>query len=206
MATPPPLLPRMFVLEGTFLGFLGNDEHKPKSLILEVEQEQMAIKLPKELRGYARSTFKMGDRLRCIGSSQVDFKAGVIKLRAYQIFALPPAPTSVASDAVTALPPPIPSQPAIATAATKRSKILICRKSGCQKRGGRQIVAALEQVLHTYQLQDQVEIQPTGCQKRCSQAPNLTIMPGKYCYKNVNAKDLTALIEEHFCSPDAPHA
>jgi len=212
----PHLLPtRMFNLEGTFLGLIGDDSKKPKFIILEVEQEQMAIKLPKELRAYARSSLTIGDRLRCIGSSQVDFKAGVIKLKAYQVFFVSPAtsPATVDSPEVVhnsheaiALQWLSNALPVTSTSGQKGSKILVCRKSGCQKRGGRQMVEALERILATYQLQDQVEIRYTGCQKRCSKAPTLTVMPGKYCYEKIKAKDLTALIEEHFCPPDSSNS
>jgi len=201
--------PRMFNLEGIFLGFLGGDPRKPKSLLLGVDQEQIAIKLPKELRPSITRSVSLGDRLRCIGCSQIDFKAGVIKLKAYQIFFLPPlgdGPTGIPPSAVpadTAATPPCSRgnapEPATATKAPKNSKILVCHKSGCQKRGGRKMVTALEQVLQEYQLQDQVEIRYTGCQKRCSKAPNLTVMPGKHRYDNLSPKDLSALIEEHFC-------
>lgn len=214
--TQPPLLPaRMFNLEGTFLGFLGDDTQKPKSIILEVEQEQMPIKLPKELRAFARSSLKVGDRLRCVGSSQVNFKAGVIKLKAYQVFFLSPNEASVtptarpmaqSTDVEIALQPLSNAQMAAPSTGQKRSKILVCRKSGCQKRGGRQMVEALERILEAYQLQDQVEIHYTGCQKRCSKAPTLTVIPSKHCYEKINAKDLTALIEEHFCPPDSSNS
>jgi hypothetical protein len=80
--------PRMFSLEGIFLGFLG-DAKRPKSLVMDVDQEQIAITLPKELRMAIPSSVVVGDRLRCIGCSQVDYEARVIKLRAYQVFSLP---------------------------------------------------------------------------------------------------------------------
>lgn len=201
--------PRMFNLEGTLLGFLGSDDRKPKAIVLGVDDEQIAIKLPKELRASITRSVNLGHRLRCIGCSQIDFKAGVIKLRAYQVFFLPPA------DQVPTPPPAPPAftQPEHAPACKRlvattagaptkeqvRSHILVCHKSGCQKRGGRQMVSKLEQMLQEYQLQDQVEIRYTGCQKRCSKAPNLTVMPGKHRYDNLHPKDLSALIEEHFC-------
>ncbi len=199
----------MFSLEGTFLGFLGGNSKKPKSLVLGVEQEQIAIKLPKELRASMPRSVAVGNRLRCIGCSQVDYKAGVIKLKAYQIFFLPPSADQ------PSVPPPcvtparagetLPcgqsetADVAPAAKAPKNAKILVCHKSGCQKRGNSKMVSALEQVLQEYQLQDQVEIHYTGCQKRCSKAPTLTVMPGKHHYDKLSPKDLTALVQEHFC-------
>jgi (2Fe-2S) ferredoxin len=201
--------PRMFSLEGTFLGFLGGDAKKPKSLVLDIDQEPIAIKLPKVLRASLPRSAVVGDRLRCIGCSQVDYKAGVIKLKAYQIFFLPPwdelpaAPLPCAASADLSetflCGQPTAADVVPAAQAPKNAKILVCHKSGCQKRGGRKLVAALEKVLQEYQLQDQVEICYTGCQKRCSRAPNLTVMPGKHRYDNLGPKDLTALVQEHFC-------
>lgn len=83
----------MFNLEGTFLGFLGKDPDKPKSLALEVEQEEMAIQLPQELRAPLKQHLKPGDRIRCIGRSQIDFASGVIQLKAYQLFPFSPPPS-----------------------------------------------------------------------------------------------------------------
>ncbi|MGF1568552.1 MAG: (2Fe-2S) ferredoxin domain-containing protein [Nodosilinea sp.] len=208
MQNPTPIPPGLFNLEGTFLDFIGGDRRHPKSIVLGVEDEQIAIQLPKELRPSITRSVRVGDRLRCIGISQVDFKAGVIKLKAYQVFFLstsedrprdptpPPVPVAAASPGPGQRLAPHPTAPG---AKPGRSHILVCHKSGCQKRGGRQIAAALEQVLQNYQLQDQVEIRYTGCQKRCSKAPSLMIKPGQHRYDNLNPQDLSALIEEHFC-------
>lgn len=202
----------MFNLEGTLLGFLGGEHSKPKSVILDVEDEQIVIKLPKELRPSIKQWVNVGDRIQCVGRSQVDHKAGVIKLKAFQVFYPPhsdthqPATAAASQDFIS---------PETCTKAfkgeslpevteQKPAKILVCQKSGCQKRGGREIVVALQQVLQDYQLQDQVEIRYTGCQKRCSKAPMLTI--GKHCYDRLDPRDLSALITEHFCPSDSSTA
>ncbi|MEO1402988.1 MAG: hypothetical protein AAFV72_17310, partial [Cyanobacteria bacterium J06635_1] len=107
------LPPRMFTLEGTFLGYLGKSPNKVKSIVLEVEQEQIFIKLPKELRATLQEYhLQPGHRVRCIGRTQIDLKAGVIKLKAYQLFPLPPrsddppltAPPAAPSEAPSAVP------------------------------------------------------------------------------------------------------
>lgn len=207
-------LPRMFNLEGIFLGFLGGDPKKPKSIALETDQEQLAIQLPKELRPYIGRTLKLGDRLRCIGCSQIDFKAGVIKLQAYQILSLSPA----SAQAQPIAPPPqdalVASEispeaqttignPNLRLTRQHRTTILMCHKSGCRKRGGEQLATALEIALQERHLQKQVTIQYTGCQKRCSKAPSLTIMPGNHHYDRLNPNRLTTLIEAHFCPSES---
>ncbi|MEM1251217.1 MAG: (2Fe-2S) ferredoxin domain-containing protein [Cyanobacteria bacterium P01_H01_bin.21] len=196
------LPPYMFSLEGNFLGYLGKSPTKIKALILEFEQEQLAIKLPKPLRMSLQAhNLQLGDQIRCIGRSQVDFKSGVIKLKAYHVVPLKP-PSEDRFDAPT---PPTPAlvaseaAPAAVFAGKKRAKILVCRKSGCQKRGGGRLISTLETLLQEYQLQDHVEIQYTGCQKRCSKAPTLTIMPGKHRYDRLASQNISHLIEQHFC-------
>lgn len=208
MLTTQSTPPWLFNLEGTFLRFCGKDPDRPKSFLLEVEQEQIPIKLPKALRASLRQHLQLGDRVNCIGRSRIDWTTGVIKLEAYRLFSLPsegqnapyPAPTTAATPTPASHHPPAsensPRHPRL-----KSAKIILCKKSGCQKRGGRQLVEALEQVLQAHQLQDQVEIQYSGCQKCCSKAPSLTIMPGKHCYERLTSKSLPAIIEEHFCVP-----
>jgi (2Fe-2S) ferredoxin len=188
---------RMFNLEGTLIGFLGDDARHPKSIALDVDQEQLAVQLPKELRASAQSYLKPGDRVRCVGCTRVDFKAGIIKLKAYQIFLESPCAFESPTPSCQATTSTVSQTPSAKSA--KPAKIMICHKSGCQKRGGRKVVAALEAALQDHQLTDQVEIHYTGCQKRCSKAPSLTIMPGKHRYDSLNVKNVSALVEEHFC-------
>lgn len=216
MSNVNPIPPRMFNLEGTFLGFFGNALDKPKSIVLEVEQEQMAIKLSKELRAYVRRHLRPGDRIQCVGRSQVDFTTGVIKLKAYHLFSLysasqdgdPKGPATVAAFSSAASPRlnSAESQRTPHPSGKKQAQILVCQKSGCQKRGGRQLVSKLEQVLQAQALWGQVDIKYTGCQKRCSKAPNLTIMPGKHRYDRLSLDNVPALIEEHFCVSESRSA
>lgn len=188
MSDPQPTPSWLFNLEGTFLGFFGHPLDRPMSIVLEVEQEQIVLKLSQALSASMRQSHPQpGDRIRCVGQSQIDSLAGVIKLNAHQLFPLPldsdPKPAGLPASPVC--------QP--------RAKVLVCHKSGCQKRGGRQMVAVLEKTLRDLQLQDRVEIQYTGCQKRCAEAPNLTIMPGKHRYDRLSPESIPTLIKEHFC-------
>ena len=199
------LPPHMFILEGIFLGYLSPKKKKFKAIVLEVDQEQCVIKLPKEVRASLQSyQLKPGEAIRCIGRSRVDFKTGVIKLKAYQVLRLPPG----TKDSGSTEPPKTPistivASPRVSAKAKKsQAKILVCRKSGCQKRGGRQLAAVLEKLLRDHQLHDQVEIQHTGCQKRCSKAPTLTIMPGKHRYDRLSPQSLPNLVEKHFCTSE----
>ncbi|MEO0853799.1 MAG: hypothetical protein AAFY15_09900 [Cyanobacteria bacterium J06648_11] len=75
-----------FNLEGTLLGFIGEAPDKMQTIVLEVAREQMAIRVSKQLRNFARNCWlQPGDRIRCIGRSQLDLKEKVISLSAYHI-------------------------------------------------------------------------------------------------------------------------
>ncbi|PSN06724.1 hypothetical protein C7293_30865 [filamentous cyanobacterium CCT1] len=80
----------------------------------------------------------------------------------------------------------------------------MCRKSGCQKRGGQQLVVALKQALRDRNLQTQVEIQYTGCQKHCSDAPTFTVSSGHHRYSRVQPSRLPAILDRHL-SPAKPN-
>ncbi|NJL46029.1 MAG: (2Fe-2S) ferredoxin domain-containing protein [Leptolyngbyaceae cyanobacterium SM2_3_12] len=162
-----------------------------------MEGELFAIKLPKELRSPLRLQVKPGDRLRCIGRSQIDKAGQVIKLKAYQVFTL--APETEAETSATAAPMTVP-EPEV-----KKSKILICSKSGCQKHGGQQLVTALKQALRDRNLHNRVEIKYTGCQKHCSKAPTFIVMPGQHRYSQVRLPRLGALLDRHF-APAKPNS
>lgn len=83
----PQCLPSwLFNLEGTLLGFLDSSLDQTQSILLEVEQEAMAIRLPKSLWLSLRRRMKPGDRVCCIGRSEWDSQNGMIYLSAYQLF------------------------------------------------------------------------------------------------------------------------
>ena len=81
---------------------------------------------------------------------------------------------------------------------TTQGKILVCRKSSCSKRGGKQLYRALTETLKQLGLQDRVTIELTGCQKQCKKAPSLILMPGKVKHAYVNPNDLSSLLKTHY--------
>lgn len=90
MSSPHPMPPWLFNLDGTFLGFLGSDPSQSPYLALDVEQEQMTIQLPQDLWQSLQMVLRPGDRIRCIGRSQLDWQAKTLQLSAYQVlFPLP---------------------------------------------------------------------------------------------------------------------
>ncbi|MEM6597195.1 MAG: (2Fe-2S) ferredoxin domain-containing protein [Cyanobacteria bacterium P01_C01_bin.69] len=175
-----------------------------------------------------RHTLRLGDRVSCIGRSRLNFSASIIQLKAYCLFTdrqssrsplfnthsfnntqpqnlhsqnfhqkdnqRDKLPTFSQPPAAISLDPNSPQDKI-------RGKIMVCHKSGCKKRGGKQLVAALEKAIRERHLENIVELQYTGCQKQCSRAPGLMIMPGNYRYSRINPVEVPALLEKHFPQP-----
>jgi NADH:ubiquinone oxidoreductase subunit E len=77
------------------------------------------------------------------------------------------------------------------------AKILVCEKSSCWKRGGKQLCEAIAQTLKEKGLEDAVEIKRTGCLKQCKEGPNLVILPDKAKYSQVRPYQVASLLEKH---------
>jgi hypothetical protein len=178
-----------FTIEGQFLEFSGYAaDPKRKYLKLQFSEEMVLIKIPKSLRIPLRLMLKPGDRIRVIGVGAIVPKTGELELKANDVVQL--SSTSNCQNSEVNPPPAYqgsastsdftklnhPSSPPLKSTA----KILICQKSGCLKRGGRAMMQALEAVLRDRHLDQTITIKPTGCQKRCSSAPNMVMMPGHH--------------------------
>ena len=74
-----------------------------------------------------------------------------------------------------------------------KAKILICEKSTCWKKGGKQVYQALTDICDNRQIQ----IKKVGCLKQCKKAPNIVMMPDKARYSKVTPKQVPALVEKH---------
>lgn len=174
---------------------------KPKYLQLMTSNGIHLIKLSKECRAVSEQLLTPGQQVQVSGWRKVDLKTGKIQLKA-EFVALASA-TEVSTDVN-----PIQPQPSLAqsnpvlssstgSSCAKKSKILICQKSDCRKRGGNVLYSVLEQALNERGLQDQVALQGTGCLKRCKAGPNLVFMPDKANYSNVSPNTVPSLLEKH---------
>jgi len=84
-STPPWL----FILDGTFLGFPESSSPRTtRYLTLDVDEEPMTIELSKTLSRSLSTCLRPGDRIRCIGRSQLDLTSKSLRLSAYQVLTL----------------------------------------------------------------------------------------------------------------------
>lgn len=180
-----------FTLSGKFLGYEFKDGYKIKRLKLATIEGEYSIKMTKEARLSLRQTLLPGDLIQVGGCVKLDRDNGILKLKAYWIQPLRSEAPIVVSPPQPSVSAPQPSVPA------KKSTILVCQKSGCMKRGGKEVCKALESALSDRGLVDEVNIKGTGCMKACGKGPNV-VMPGKVRYTKISAKDIPAIVDEHF--------
>ncbi len=166
-------------LQGQFLGFIGDKPGRSKYLQLAISSGNVQVKLPKELRRPLSVSLVPGEPISICGISKLNPHTGEIKLKAYRVT---PVATCPSQDLST--------QP--------QAKIMVCQKSGCLKRGGKGFLSELEKTLCDRGLLDKVTIEETGCQKRCSSAPNCVLQLGKKKYKKVRPEAIASLLENHF--------
>ena len=169
-----------FSLVGELVGFVLKDGYKVKYLKLKVSEREYWIKVSKEQRSQLNSSIVTGSYLEVVGTSRLCLKTGKLTLEADRIT------QNIGEEASKSIP--------------KKSctKILICEKSDCWKRGGRKVHEAITKALKEKGLDDSVEIKPTGCLKQCKKGPNLVVLPDKAKYSHVQPQEIPSLLERHF--------
>jgi NADH:ubiquinone oxidoreductase subunit E len=174
-----------FCLEGRFIDFVMKDGYKLKGLILTTSEGEFYVKLAKNLRAAFNLQLPRGTWLQIVGVKKQDMQTGEVKFKAEAVMAARGAVEQVNKGEY------------IGEKAPKKVSILVCQKSDCMKRGGKQVCQILEQVLSDRNLQEQVTIKGTGCMKNCKGGPNL-VMPDKTRYSGIKAAQVPTVISKHF--------
>ena len=180
-----------FQLQGKFVGFIYKSNGQAKSLILAVGERELRIKIDKSLQDTHFLNLLPGDWISITGEQEFKKeKFTKLKLKAYEIDRL--------SCDVKCNPQEETNAMGKGKACAKKGKILICNKSDCAKRGGKELYGVLEKTISNLGLEKHVTIQKTGCQKRCGKAPNMILMPGRSKHSKPNPKNIAGLLEEHY--------
>jgi (2Fe-2S) ferredoxin len=194
-----------FALSGQLSGFVIKDGYQIKYLRIVVAEREYWIKLPKEMRHTFNPEIIPGCWLDVIGIRKQS-KTGKLKLEATEV--------RLADSSVSKLDFNGSLAQRRRGAEEKRgenlslsrfsrgsqvaqTRIFVCRKSSCQKKGGRAICQAIEESLRTHQLEEEVEVKLTGCLKQCKHGPNLIIMPDKARYGRVKPEQIPELLARH---------
>ncbi|KYC37449.1 (Fe-S)-binding protein [Scytonema hofmannii PCC 7110] len=197
-----------FRLEGRFLDFVIKDGYKLKGLLLETSEGECYVKLDKHLRVAFDFRLQKGTWLQVLGEKKHDLKTGEVKLKAYQVMAARiesrrqedkgtrEETISLSSSFSTSPRADVPVSSS-SEVRTKKATILVCQKSDCMKRGGKQLCQALEASVSERGLESEVTVKGTGCMKDCKAGPNL-VMPDKSRYSRIQAAQVPALMDKHF--------
>jgi (2Fe-2S) ferredoxin len=182
-----------FSLEGEILNLILEDGYKLKYLRISCDRGvEFMVKLCKELRASLSLVLTPGLRVQIVGEKEHNLKNGKIKLKAYSL-KLSGSNNQGSKDLDRTNAPQTPKAPA-----KTKTKILVCQKSDCQKRGGAAVCKALENALNSRGLAEQVTVQGTGCLKQCKAGPNIVVMPDKARYSRIKPAEIPAIIDKHF--------
>lgn len=165
---------------------------KIKYIKLATSDGKYWIKIPKKLRTEIASLSK-GSQIEVAGKSKQSSKRGKITYKAETVVLTPQTTESmpeVKTKTVSLLP--------VFDSKTKsKAKVLICQKSNCWKKGGKQVCDEIESILSDRGLSEAIPIKKTGCLKQCKKAPALVMMPDKARYSKVKPKQVSSLVEKH---------
>ncbi|MCQ3908564.1 MAG: (2Fe-2S) ferredoxin domain-containing protein [Mycoplasmoidaceae bacterium] len=78
-----------------------------------------------------------------------------------------------------------------------KQQILVCASTGCLSNKAKEVIDAFEKSIKAHNLQDKVEVSPTGCHGLCSQGPVVLVYPEGIFYRKVKPTDVVRIIEEH---------
>ena len=204
-----------FNLEGEILSLVIEDGCQLKYLRISTARKvEYLVKLRKELRSFLGPVLTPGLRVKVAGERELNLKNGKIKLKArsltlaggnndrlpeQQDFTSVPGEFVTSDSAIgkTEFSPPEADRTVKARAKTQ-TKILVCQKSDCQKRGAATVCKALENALNSRGLEEEVTVQGTGCLKQCKAGPNIVVMPDKTRYSRIAPAEVPAIIDKHF--------
>ncbi len=78
-----------------------------------------------------------------------------------------------------------------------RMHLMVCAGTGCVSNRSFEVRDVLKSELEAHDLQDEVQVVPTGCQGFCAQGPIVLVQPDHIFYQLVTVKDVPELVEEH---------
>ncbi|MEO1095302.1 MAG: (2Fe-2S) ferredoxin domain-containing protein [Cyanobacteria bacterium J06638_28] len=165
--------PQGCVLKGRYVGPFRSEKGKLKGLLLQSEQAQHAVKLPKYLRPILVRELVPEDFIQVWAYPDEGIWRGI------NVLPLP-------ADEAKQLPPMVVThdrpQPKI-SASKPQVCLQVCRKGKCYKQGSQKIWQRLQAEVASNANLSHVSIEATGCMKACKQGPNIRLSNGKILHR-----------------------
>lgn len=187
-----------FGLVGEFLGFILNKQDQPRGLRLMWLGQEVIIKVAKYLRDDRYDGWIPGMQVEVWGTQEFSRKKTRMKFNAHRLSLRSSTPQVIPISQT-----PV-SELAVASASSPKSAIIkpaiikVCGKPDCMKQGGKALCKTLDKALSSGDWDPSIQVQLTGCMGKCSQGPNLVVMPDKKRYSNVTAQDIPKVLNQHF--------
>ncbi|HEY0257321.1 MAG TPA: (2Fe-2S) ferredoxin domain-containing protein [Candidatus Methylacidiphilales bacterium] len=159
-----------FRIEGEFRGFFRDvfDRH---GLVLQIEDEEIFLKVPKALRKTLKG--RLAEGARVVATGFAEFHAGKSLERR------------------------VVSQIRLANGSECMScPIRVCVKKHCWRQGGKEIWRSLEQRIATANLDDTVKLEEVDCFGECKHGPNLEF--AGHSYRNCTVREAEKILEPFF--------
>ena len=195
-----------FGLVGEFLGFILDKQDQPRCLRLMWLGQEVMIKVAKYLRDDRYDGWIPGMQVEVWGTQKFSKKKTHIKFNAHRmslrssaspiVANIVPFRESVVTNVVTNI---TTNTPVVTIASNRKLAIIkVCGKPDCMKQGGKALCKTLDKALSSGEWDPSIQIQFTGCMGKCSQGPNLVVMPDKKRYSNVTVQDIPRVLNQHF--------
>ena len=172
-----------FRLIGQLESFIMKDGVEVKYLHIRVGSRKFLVEITKKSKVYLETNLSPKDWLEVQGTRETKGKMGIFKLKAETVKILTQ-----------------PQEPCVMIIPEKASekRILVCEKTGCWERGGRNLYQQIKTKLVARGLGDKVEIGLTGCLKQCKKGPNAVVLPDQIQYSQLSVGQVENLLKRHF--------
>ena len=179
-----------FVAIGELQDLALKSDGRVKYLLLSTEKEDYTIKVAKDRQKNLSKHLQPGAKLKIKGLLKQQPKKDKAEYKAYSIELLARPPVKQASKV---------NPPTSKSGKSKKAqaRVLICKKSNCWNKGGKEVYRQLVSELEEKGIKGQVDIKTTGCLKKCKKAPNMVVLPDKEQYVRVKPKHISTIVEKH---------
>ena len=178
-----------FNLTGKLVKTVIKKYNQVKYFKLATEQREYWIKVAKSIREDIAQIVSPEAELIVSGTKKQKLKTGKVKYEADYVELVASSNHSNSQIIVSDV-SPVSSQENKAKA---KAKVLVCKKSSCWKRGGKEVCQVLEDICRDRQIQ----VKTTGCLKQCKKGPNVIMLPDKARYSKVKPQQIPTLVEKH---------
>ena len=178
-----------FNFKGKLVTAVFKKYNQVKYLKLATEQQAYWIKVAKSIREDIVPIVSLEAELIVKGTKKLKFKTGKIGYEADYIKLVTNSNNSNSQVTVPEFSPVSLQE----NQGKAKAKVLVCKKSSCWKKGGKEICQMLEDFCRDRSIQ----VKTTGCLKQCKKGPNLVMLPDKARYSRVKPQQIPILVEKH---------